>query len=154
MKKLLLILSIILISFNCKAQDDIINYNNITINNIILAGQDKSILYQTLGQPVSNESYFFEIENKQGELIKYNGILFYTIDNRIVSFEITGSQYSFTSHNIRVGDNISKLKSIYPKSYENKRSNAIGINIVDYDMFIIVEFNSSNIINLIALGSY
>ena len=72
-----------------------------------------------------------------------------------MSFEITGSQYSFTSHNIKVGDNISKLMSIYPKSYGNRRSsNTIGINIVDYDNFIIIEFNSSNIINLIALGSY
>lgn len=155
MKKLTLILAITLVSINSKAQGEIINYNEITINNIIRAGQDKSILYQTLGQPVSNESYYYEIEDKNGELLKYNGILFYILENKIESFEISGSQYSFTSNNLRIGDDITKLISIYPKSYENRKSsNVIGINIIDYDMYIIVKFNSNYKIELIALRSY
>ena len=55
------------------------------------------------------------------------------MQNVIESFEISNSNYSFKTHNIRVGNSIDSLEYVYPFSYKNKGANFLTINIDEYD---------------------
>ncbi|WP_144439129.1 hypothetical protein [Lutibacter profundi] len=142
-------------SFTCKAQDNTINYNELTINDINFLGNNVSLVIQHLGQPNTIEEYYFEMQDVMSQKYKYNDIIFTVINNRTYSFEIIGSNYTFTSNNINVGDNINKLQPIYPLSFTSKSSDALSLDFVDMDRFIIISFNSiNNIIDKIETYSY
>jgi len=153
MKKIILIIYLTLVSANCKAQNNTIHSSEITINGTQFFGKEVSLVTQHFGQPNSVEDYYFEMDDVMSQKYNYNGIIFTAINNRTYSFEITGSNYTFTSNNIKVGDNISTLQSIYPLSYTNKTNNNLTIRFNDIDRFIIIFF-SSNQITKIRLGSY
>lgn len=133
-----------------KAQDDFISLNEITINDITVLGENNNYLIQNFGDPNVIENYFFEMEDVQGEIYNYDGLLFYLIDDKIVSFEIRNSIYNFTSNNIRVGSNISSLQNVYPISYENRGEGHLGLNITNCDCFITIICDESGVIELIS----
>ena len=56
-----------------------------------------------------------------------------------------GSNYTFTSNNIKVGDNISTLQSIYPLSYANKNNGGLALPLEDMDLFFVISFNNSTV---------
>ena len=84
---------------------------------------------------------------------KYNGINFTIKENTVSTFRITSNKFNLTKHNIKIGDNISILKSIYPLSYENKINDGITLVLDDMDMFLVISYNN-NIIDKIALYTY
>jgi len=63
MKKTILIFSFIALSFSCKAQNDVINYNNVTINGVNYLGESVSLVTQNFGQPNTIENYYFEMQD-------------------------------------------------------------------------------------------
>jgi hypothetical protein len=155
MKKIILIICLITISISCKAQDNTIHSNEITINGTQFFGNDVSLVTQYFGLPDSEEDYYYEMQEVMSRKYIYNGILFYIVNSKVDSFEITGSNYAFTSNNIKVGDNISTIQSIYPLSYANKKSNGLMLPFEDMDLFFVISFNNStNLIDKIALYSY
>jgi len=154
MKKIILILSVIVISYSCKAQKNTINSSESTINGINFLGNSVSLVTQHLGQPNTIEDYFFEMDDVMSQKYNYNGILFYIVNSKVDSFEITGNNYAFTSNNIKVGDNISTLQSIYPLSFANKGTDWLGLPFDDIDMYTTFFFNINNQITMIRLGSY
>jgi len=86
MKKLILIFSILTANYSCKAQSDVIKYNNVTINSVNYLGKNVSLVTQNFGLPNSIEDYYFEMQDVMTKKYKYNGILFYIVNNNVDSF--------------------------------------------------------------------
>lgn len=155
MKKIILIFSLLTISYSCKAQDrNTINSNELTINGVNYLGENVSLVTQNLGQPFTIEDYYFEMDDVMSKKYNYKGILFYIVNNKVNSFEITGNGYSFTNHNIKVGNNIETLSPIYPLSFTNKRSDSLGLLFDDMDYYITIFFNTNSQITMIRMGSF
>ena len=113
MKKIILICSLLIISYSFKAQShNAIHSNEATINGVVFLGQSVTLVTENFGSTNSMENYYCEMDNVMSQKYKYDGILFYIVDNKVDSFEITTNNYSFTAHNIQIGDNINKLQSI------------------------------------------
>ncbi len=164
MKKIIYFTLIFFIGINAsRAQgsqyaDNLIDYNNVTINNIPVLQLDTVSLIQHYGQPNSITPHFNELENIHGYHYNYNEVKF-TIENGWVQrFVVTGKQYSITPYNIKVGDNINVLKSYFPLSFKNMKSDAngyvIGINIKDEDSFLYFQTDLNNVITKISVISY
>lgn len=156
MKKIkFLILLLLTITASCFGQVNTLTINELTINNNNLISKDKSILTQTFGVPSSIEQVYFEMQEKMAYKYDYDGIIFYILDDIIESFEISGTNFSFTNHNIRIGLNISIIESIYPLSYGKRGANFVSLNIEGYDNFISIGFDENNqLIKNIHMGSY
>jgi hypothetical protein len=155
MKKIILIFSVIVISYSCKAQDNNINSNETTINGNNFLGNNVSLITQHFGQPNSIEDYYHEMDDVTIYKYVYDNIIFTTNNNITYSFEITGNNYVFTSNNIKVGDNIQTLQSMYPLSFINKSLEGLVLGFNDIDMFIVISYNSNNnLIDKIAMYSY
>jgi len=148
----LIIIALVIGSFS-SAQYNVITSNELTINGTQFFGEDVSVVIQHLGQPNTIEDYYFEIDDVMSQNYNYNGVLFTVISNRTYSFEITGSNYAFTSNNIKVGDNINTLQPIYPLSYANRSHNSLVIQFSDLDRYVLIFFNSNQITE-IRLESY
>lgn len=99
---------------NCTAQDNFLPYEDLTINNITIRGENSAFIIANFGSPNTIEDYFFEMEDVEGKKYTYDGILIYFIADKAISFEINNNFYSFTPNNINIGDAISTLESVYP----------------------------------------
>jgi len=143
------------ITIACNGQVNTLAINDLTINNVIVRGKDKSVLSQNFGEPIAIEQVYFEMQEKMAYKHTYNGVLFYILDDIIESFEISSSNFSFSTHNIRIGNTINTLESIYPASYLNKGVDFLSFNIEGYDYFITILFNKkTQLIQNIYMGSY
>ncbi|NER12109.1 hypothetical protein GWK08_01525 [Leptobacterium flavescens] len=143
-----------LISTNGDNQDNTINSNEITINNVNVFSNEISVLTQNIGQPDTVEDYFFEIQDVMAQKYYYDGLILYVIDDKVETFQISGTNYSFTNHNIAIGNNINTLASIYPSSYDNRSLGGMTLDLEDADMYIIISFDLNNIIDRISLHNY
>ena len=77
------------------------------------------------------------------------------IDNfAIISTRNNSTKYSLTNHDIKIGDNLEKLKDIFPLSYKKKRKTNIWLHIEDYDKYLDFSFNKDNKIKSMRVGSY
>jgi len=153
MKKIILILSIMIINISCKAQNNTINSTELTMNGINYLGNNVSLVTQYLGQPNTIENYYFEMNDEMSQKYHYNGVLFYILNNKVNSFEITTSNYSFSKYNIKIGDNIESLQTIFPLSFSNRTNNGLTIPLSDIDKFVIISYNN-NLIVKIAIYDY
>lgn len=155
MKKIILIFSVIIISYSCKAQNNTLNSNEITINGINFFGNNVNLITQHFGQPNSIENYYYEIDDVMTYKYVYDSIIFTTINDITYSFEFTGGNYAFTNNNIKIGNNIHTLQSIYPLSFINKNSDALYLDFNDIDRYIMISYNpDNNLIDKIAIYSY
>ncbi len=153
MKYMYIVITFVFLSLNCKGQNTI-NSDELTVNGVIVIGKDKSILTSNFGKPIEIEKSFSEMDNVDMYIYKYDGIIFYVMENRIDDFKITNNKYNFTKHNIRIGSNIDELKNIYPLSY-NKNSSYFLLNLINPDYkFLSIDFNEHEIITEISIGSY
>lgn len=155
MKKIILFITLIITTFfSCKEQDTI-NLNELTVNGIVVIGKNKSVLISNFGQPYKIEKEFSKMDNIDMLIYKYKGAVFYVVKNLIKYYEITDNSYYLTKHNIKVGDNIEKLKDIYPLSYSKKSRTHLSLEIQKYDMYEIFHHNSTTKkITLIRTGHY
>ena len=167
MKKLIITASILLIQWTCTAQkSNTIDPNKLTINGVGFTGynldgdSDIPLIVSTFGQPDEKEDYFYEMDDVMAKVYIYtNGLELTIVENRLDVFSIVGSSYRFTSHNIRVGDNISRLASIYPLSYENRfeyySEKIIQLQVdVMTNGFILFFYDSNNRITRIEMRVY
>jgi len=154
MKNTITIILLITTLLSCKAQDNTINLNELTINNTLFLGNNVNLVTQQFGQPNSIEDYYYEMDEVMSQKYNYNGILFYIIDNKVDSFEVTGNNYTFTNHNLKIGDNIQILQPIFPLSYSNRSNHSLVVEFNGYDRFFVILFNNNNLITKIRLGTY
>jgi hypothetical protein len=154
MKNIILLITITIASLSCKAQNTI-NSNELTINGLVIIGEDKSILISNFGTPLEIEKGYSEMDEVDMYIYKYDGAVFYVMKNLIDSFSIIGSEYSLTKHDIKIGDNIEKLKDIFPLSYEKKNKTNLSLSIINPDYkFFGFSFNEDNKIKSMSVGSY
>ncbi len=153
MKKIIIILTLI-ISFSCKSQN-VVDSNTLTINGVNILGKDKSILISNFGQPNNIEKSVSEMDEKDMYYYKYNGTKFVVIDNIIDTFQISNSNFLFTSNKIKVGNNINTLKDIFPISYNEIGSKHLSLQIKDNDMYVSIHYDDiTRQIRLIRIGTY
>jgi hypothetical protein len=154
MKKILFIGLLIFGTIDCKAQNTI-NSDELTINNVLVMGQNKSILISSFGQPFEIEKDFSEIDDVDMYIYKYNGIAFYVINDLIDSYEITSDNYNFTKHNIKIGNNVSSLQNVFSLSYNKKSNEHISLWVKEHDKYVSIHFDKvSKIITKIRIGTY
>jgi hypothetical protein len=154
MKNIILLITLTIASVSCKAQNTI-NRDEITINGHVIIGENKSVLISNFGQPLEIEKGYSEMDEVDMYIYKYDGAVFYVMKNLIDSFSIIGSEYSLTKHDIKIGDNIEKLKDIFPLSYEKKNKTNLSLSIINPDYkFFGFSFNEDNKIKSMSVGSY
>jgi hypothetical protein len=154
MKKIFLIIVFTIITISCKAQNTI-NSDELTVNGIIVMGQNKSVLTSSFGQPLLIEKDFSEIDNVDMYIYKYNGVVFYVINDLIDDYEITNNNYNFTKHNIKIGNNVSSLQNVFSLSYNKKSNEHISLWIKEHDKYVSIHFDKvSKIITKIRIGTY
>ena len=129
-----------------------IKYNNVTINSVNYLGKNVSLVTQNFGLPNSIEDYYFEMQDVMTKKYKYNGILFYIVNNNVDSFEISNKNYTFSNYSIKVGDNIDTLYKIFPLSYSNRGIDSLGVLFSDADKNVAIYYNINNLITLIRIG--
>ena len=154
MKNIILLITITIASLSCKAQNTI-NANELTINGVAIRGKNKSMLISNFGQPLEIEKGYSEMDKVDMYIYKYDGAVFYVMKNLIDSFSIIGSEYSLTKHDIKIGDNIEKLKNIFPLSYSKKSETHMSIHIEKYDVYVGFYIdNKTKKIKRMSVGSY
>ncbi|WP_296623391.1 hypothetical protein [Marivirga sp.] len=112
---------------------------NSSSSNVFKIGDSKNAILSSLGQPDSDEYFYFEMSAKEGRLLKYsqNRILlkqdkFYTLTIKDGSIEIGRSENYF-----KVGDTVDKLYNAFPEFSSKPVSNGyinIPLRSIDYDM--------------------
>ena len=159
MKNIILLITLTIASLSCKAQNTI-NSNELTINGLVIIGEDKSVLISNFGTPLEIEKGYSEMDEVDMYIYKYDGAVFYVIKNLIDDFAIistrnNSTKYSLTKHDIKIGDNIEKLKDIFPLSYEKKNKTNLSLSIINPDYkFFGFSFNEDNKIKSMSVGSY
>ncbi len=138
--------------------DNLIDFNDVTINNIPVLQLNKASLIQHFGQPLSVSPYFNEMGNVYGDDYNYNGVEFYVERDFVMNFVVTGKQYSITPYNIKVGDNIKKLKPYFPQSFKNMKSDSkgyvVGVDIKETDRYLYIQTDPNYVITKISVISY
>ncbi|VAW28020.1 hypothetical protein MNBD_BACTEROID07-391 [hydrothermal vent metagenome] len=138
--------------------DNLIDFNDVTINNIPVLQLDKASLIQHFGQPLSVSPYFNEMGNVYGDDYDYNGVEFYVERDVVMTFVVTGKQYSITPYDIKVGDNIDKLKPYLPQSFKNMKGDSkgyvVGVDIKETDRYLYIQTDPNYVITKISVISY
>ena len=154
MKNIILLITLTIASLSCMAQNTI-NRDEITINGLVIIGENKSILISNFGTPLEIEKGYNEMDEVDMYIYKYDGAVFYVIKNLIDDFEITKNKYRLTKHDIKIGDNIEKLKNIFPLSYSKKSETNLSVDLINPDYkFFGFSFNKDNKIKSMSIGSY
>ncbi|MFS4456719.1 hypothetical protein [Maribacter sp. 2304DJ31-5] len=154
MKKIIVIF-LGIISFNCSSQNTV-DSSTLTINGINVIGKKKPILIQHFGQPVKIDKDFSEMSNEDMYLHHYNGVIFYVINDLVDDYEILNSNFKFTKHNIKIGENINRLKRIYPISFNKKGEEHLTIWLKDpNDKYVHIAYDkNSKLITKIYIRTY
>jgi hypothetical protein len=88
---------------------------------------------------------------------KYLYDRFYFIDNRLEYIELKSNQFYIIckGHNIKVGDDIALLSSVFPDSFLAKKERRILIGLkhsgIITDSFLVISYNDSNRISEIVI---
>lgn len=140
-----IILSIlILFSFTaCKAQNERFNhvsYDKIKINNLFDFDTNPITVKSHIGNPVSIQSEYYEMDEVNATAYYYNGLKIDFVNNRISYFKITNNTYSLfiDGLEIKVGDPISVINNRFSKSYKERGSEATSIGIGNTDSWILI----------------
>ena len=115
MKKTLLFQLLIFSTLIINAQNTLISKDEITINGIKMFDLTFDALIENFGEPQSIEDFFFEMSNKSGKKIIFDGLLIYLIDGKVKSFEITLPRYALTTHEIRVFQRINNFEDYFSR---------------------------------------
>lgn len=154
MKKQILLTGLLFFSFVLMGQKSKLNSSSLTINNFEILGQTKTEILNKFGNPSSIKNVYLEMEDKQAEKFNYNGLTILLVDDFVNGFEITSPSFASTPNQIKVGDSVSVLSSIFPDSYKNRLNSGIHVDIEDQDFFLIFSYNNEFEIKKIALYQY
>ncbi|MAZ27760.1 MAG: hypothetical protein CL868_11885 [Cytophagaceae bacterium] len=102
--------------------------------------------------PLNTETEYWEIYDKNVEVLIYDGAKFYFDNNKLVSFDLTKSNYhlKLNQQNIEVGDSINTLQLNFPNSYAYRSNGGFAIDIDSGDFsFLYLNYNLSGIITKI-----
>lgn len=162
MKRYFSIFLILFLTFNANAQKkviisevDIINQKDFTINGYLLISDKKLDVSKVFGKPDNVKDLYLEMsEIMAKDYIFKDGIEITLANNKLKYFNITSDKYGFSVYDIKVGDSIDGLKSIFPNSYLNIKGNAMALylSFADYK-YVQFVFNKSTR-KIISIGFY
>ena len=144
------------------SQNNIVNYNLLKINNVLLDA-NKNIILSSLGINQLPIAYVSELTNEEYDKYDVNHNDFYFSGDKLVAFSLDNPTYSFMTPSIKVGASITNLATAYPISYSNREViNGLGFIIINLqlnsgvaaDEFIVINYNSANVITSIHLSEY
>ena len=138
-----------------------INANPINLNQVSLVSN--------LNLINSGEIYLDELANEEAEIYMQNNSIsdfpsnFFFKDNYLYGFKLLDNQFYLNSPNLKVGNNISTINTLYSLSYSNRYvQNNLGFIIIDLKMednsfsdeMIVINYNSTtNLITSIHIAS-
>jgi hypothetical protein len=166
MRNILIVLLLILVSCTRKTvQEPRINQVNISALSFYREGNGSSIplaategnITLAFGSPDSIRGTL--AESKSDPIIKwiYNGAVIYLQSGRMVNINLESASFGleFKGASVKVGENISKLKSIFPESFSVKSLNQLMVGLHHngelIKSHILVAFNNSGKITRICL---
>ena len=148
---------VLLFAVPAAAQNTLISKEEVTINGIKLFDLNMKTLIEAFGEPTSIEDYFFEMNNRQGKKILYEGLLIYVMDDEVKSIELTSQRYTFLKEEIRVFQSFYQFDEYFPESYANKKEGSLSLTLKEYDKYITFHLGKgqqNNRIVLIRMGDY
>lgn len=155
--KIYIILALCFFVSNGLSAQDKLEQTKFKISNSLIIGSSKSSVISTLGAPDQTSSEYWEISDKTVEKIRYNLSLLYFYQDKLERFDINDSQVIlyYNGVQVRVGNLISSISSLFPNSYARRTYNN-GANVIIVmkkvingqmrvlDEFIDIEYNRSN----------
>jgi hypothetical protein len=164
MKTNLNIIAFLLYFISFSQESNSIKYSNININGISI-NQSKNFVISNLNLIDSGTIYLDEIANEENTIFtlvnNINDIKseFYFNSDSLTNFDLLDSSFYLNNSNLKVGNTINSIQSIFPISYNSKSViNGVGFITVDIlmedntlsDEKLIINYNSStNIISSI-----
>lgn len=118
-----------------------IKNKELTVNGSELIGNDKSVLLNNFGPPISISDFYYEISEKNAKVYTYSDAVFYVVDDHIETFEIKGASYEVTKNAIKVGIDISLLSKIFPDSYLQRKNSGIQVDFSDIDYYVVFSYD-------------
>ena len=143
--KVTLVYFLLISSLNAFGQNrDYGNFDDFKINNVIDLRATEAEIVNSFG-PYSTgkqRKEYWEMDDKWVTGRTYSGKgVFWVIDGAMESFEITGTGFSlyYQNHEIKIGDHINTLSTIFPLSYANIVTNnsdnynylSIGLKLIE-----------------------
>jgi hypothetical protein len=92
---------------------------DVVVNGLAL-GDDKLKIIQRIGKPDLISQEVNEFEDTSFEMYYYMKSSFSIKNNELEGFSIVDSKYVLTKLKISVGDNVEKLKKLFPMSFEEE----------------------------------
>ena len=144
------------------SQNNSLAYNQLTVNGISL-NLSKTQLLSALNITGLPSDYYNEMEGLTYDEYQSNLSSFYFQGNDLVDFTLKDNAFSFMNSTLKVGANINVVSNLYPISFANKEvKSGVGFIIINLtsntgtalDDFIVINYNTSNIITSIHLGEY
>lgn len=164
MKTKLNIIALLICIIGFSQENNKIKYSNIYINGISI-NQTKNNIVTNLNLTDSCLMYLDEIANEESSIYTLNNNLndlkseFYFNNNILTNFDLLDSSFYLNNANLKVGNAIINIKTIFPISYNNRSvKNGVGFITVDIlmedntlsDEKLIINYNSvTNIISSI-----
>lgn len=141
---------------------DFVDLNEFDIN--ILGSQmvstntlklNRTDLLQKFGLPLEQLIMYSEIDETNMDHLVYNGLEVWFINDKLESLSVNSANYCLTFLNgniFKVGDDVSSIINIYPKSWLNKRDGQVFVGLKDHigsvDMNLLFEYDTNT--NLIS----
>lgn len=162
MKKTITILVLFTIN-SLFSQNNFILNNELKISNFSLE-LPKNVLLINFGIIDAPTNYYNELTNET--YLEYSAMnnSFFFQGNSLIDFYLRNNHFYFMSPNIRVGNDISSISSLFPTSYNNREEiDNLGFIIIDIklnngnysDVFIVINYNpQTNIISNIHKGEF
>jgi hypothetical protein len=144
------------------AQNNSLPYNQLMVNGVSL-NLSKTQLLSSLSISGLPDDYYNEMTGLTYDEYQSGGNSFYFQGNDLVDFTLKDNTFSFMNNSLKVGANISVVSSLYPISFANKEvKSGLGFIIINLtsnagtalDDFVVINYNSSNVITSIHLGEY
>ena len=125
-----------LLSQSILAQKNTIAKSEITINGNAVIDKTESQIKNMFGDPIETSKVYWEMSEEFATYYIYSGMIIQFFNGGVDRFEINDSIWSITVHGVEVGDGITSLSSVFPKSYQNKFNNGLSVDIDESDKFI------------------
>lgn len=116
---------------------------------------NQTVFLQKFGLPLEKKIIYSEIDETNMDHLLYNGLDVWFMNNNLESLSLNSENYCLiflNGNELKVGDDVSLIISLFPKSWLNKREDLIFVGLKDKirisDMNLIFEFDlTTNLIS-------
>ncbi len=133
--------------------NDDVAHHRIKIDNTITLFTPLQEIKRKLGSPLRITKTYDEILDENLLTFHYDGLILYFFNNKLENYVITGNKHPLYIDNfcVKTGMSIKKLAKKFPKSFKNRDTDGMGIEVTKMDYTIIIYNDKNGIINKIGL---